>query len=174
MEPMEVVNTLRAYRALRENIINATYPPNFSSDYTFYSKSPHFNCYAYAMQFRELGFDYEPGFVTTVVPERYNIDSLVRAFYEDCKALLLSYNPCSIDEPNNKDEYKVGIMIEKYGHHSSNRDFHFIRENVDGSWSEKAGYLGFVRTVENIKGHSKYDLVEVVKIKRPKSLIIKK
>ena len=66
-------------------------------------------------------------------------------FYKDCDILGIEHIPSNLDEEINTDSYKIAIMIErKIG---MLKDFHFIRQNKNGIWSEKRGYFGSVEKV---------------------------
>ncbi len=125
-------------------------PPNFERDLEFYSKrNPDkeyrygFNCYAYAMRFpleysvcdRYFHAYYVPGFLTTRPFEIFDPSTLIELFNRDCDSLELRHEPANIDDPIEPDSYKIEIFYSR-----KEKDFHFLRQNDDGTWSSKRSW----------------------------------
>lgn len=181
------MNRIALLQDLKECIKRASYPPKYESDHDFYEygnetnfgfgiEKKLFNCYAYAMQFdvdlykskyyenkRENCIKYNPGFLSNNIPLIYTIDSLIEAVYYDLEILGINMSCCDLASPISNDSYKIAIMIES---NKINKDFHFIRQNYDGSWSEKQGYGGSVNIVNPKEQNKNYVLIHTIKIKR--------
>lgn len=184
---MSKYTNINLLRDLKENISKVNYPPNYRDDHDFYqyandtnfgfgSGKRVFNCYAYALQFnvdlyrsiyyKNLMRDfirYCPGFLTDDVPDFYCEENLVKLFFSDLDVLGIKFSDCNLEDDVTSDSYKVIIMLEKKLIY---KDFHFIRQNSDGSWSEKEGYYGNVKIVNPDEKIKRYNLIHTVKLKK--------
>ena len=167
--------------SLKHSLKSATYPPIYYSDYKFYNtNSENFglNCYAYAMQFKynfkalrkkypKIELIYEPGFLSIDgARDTGNPDLLIHYFTEDCKILGLECIRSSVNDSISNNEYKIAVFLSMNPcYFTSVKDFHFIRQNADLSWSEMTGYCGEVQQKEYPRS-SRYDLVEIFKVKK--------
>jgi hypothetical protein len=159
---------------IKQQIKQVKYPPNYYSDFTFYS-SESFNCYAYAMQFKMAASRissfpwYYPGFLSNSVPagKYYNRDSLLNGFINDCNFLGISCEETDIESDLEDNSYKIAIYIGlTKAIYFPDPDFHFIRQNDDLSWSEKVCWQE--RDINMLPNLTKehYELVKVMKISR--------
>ena len=156
-----------------KDIKKASYPPVFESDKDFYSKS-ELNCYAYALQLKTDVVSlrkrcqseylyYMPGLLSK---SNYNpnfISShIVDYFLSDLDTFGIKHEETHEDAEIEENAYKIAV----YKSLVANFDFHFMRQNVDGSWSEKAGKYGEVKK-RNLYVISDLHVLEtIVKIKR--------
>lgn len=165
---------------IKKDLEKAIYPPTFEYDINYYIGNDttqnffdfksEFNCYAYAMQFKEKidpsekDIYYYPGFLSIGEPFIWTENTIMDGFYKDCDILGIEHIPSNLDEEINTDSYKIAIMIErKIG---MLKGFHFIRQNKNGVWSEKRGYFGSVEKVSSPSKVERYDIIDVVKVKR--------
>lgn len=134
------------------------------------------NCYTYALDlYGAYEFfsspDINVGFANGYNTEFKDINELLERFYFDCEILGISVFNSSIERENTHGGYKIAIYFGKrikYG----DVDFHFLRENSDGTWSERIGYDGVVRLYdglpkESIEREFSYKLIKVVEIVKP-------
>ena len=108
-------------------------------------KNKSFNCYAYALQVCmniEL-FDVWPGFIGSEKNDYRDTKScILKYFYKDCEQLSLQVKSSDLDEVISDNEYKVAIYLKR------GKDFHFARQDSDGNWSEKVGWIGGIRKLK--------------------------
>lgn len=103
-----------------------------------------FNCYAYALNISSDFIEYRiyPGFISNIQVKKYDEESLIYAFKEDCKVLKLQTIKTTIDEKIDSNEYKIALYLNSTG------GFHFTRQDNDGGWSEKEGWWGKIEILE--------------------------
>lgn len=138
------IDKKRLLYILRNYVKMINYPLSYKDDSRFFYENSNFNCYAYALGLRALdNFDflieedlsiYNPGTISSFSNILYSEKSLIRSFLSDCKVLGIECVPTSVDSKMINNTAKVGVYI------SSNkrvlyRDFHFVRQNNDGIWS---------------------------------------
>jgi len=133
-------------KLLRMFIKGAAYPSSFEKDFNFFaSEHKNFektlygtNCYAYALQLRYYlhysANNYEPGFLDEDYLFNNTFESLKEGLIRDCNLLGIDLNEVSETETLPTNTYRIGI-----GWLTAD-DWHFIRQNVNGTWSEKAGW----------------------------------
>ena len=138
-------------------------PPHYNPDAW---KGKIFNCYAYALRacvnFKNHEEDLVPGFISsTSWYYRDDKEVLIKLFLKDLEALGLKAVSTTAETNSVQNSYKIAIYIEE------GKDFHFIRQDSDGNWSEKDGMYGKIRIVnpENInKNRDSYEFVGVFMI----------
>lgn len=137
-------------RELKKCISKNNYPPQYSPQKWNNKK---FNCYLYAL---DLCMDFQPylddgrivpgipGFLSRAENNDYREikEKTLQYFIEDCEILNLNISETTLDEKINKNEYKIAVYVEEYD------DFHFVRQDSNGKWSEKAGWGGDIRQVK--------------------------
>lgn len=145
---------IRVLTALRNNIKNNQYPLCYEDDFQFYNKNPKFNCYAYALglktpnRFFGLKWEgvhlYNPGTISSFKMILYDRSSLIEAFLADCDAL--GFN---VSDKNNLEynSFNVAVYFERWTNFG---DFHFIRQNNDGTWSNMKGVGGEVELLTDL------------------------
>lgn len=149
------------YKILSEHIKRClktvNYPPRYSPKK--WAKK-EFNCYMYAL---DICMDFSryrhkcriaPGFLSRGKENDYtdNKEDTLQYFMEDCKVLNLNISETTMNEKIKKNEYKVAVYVEE------NWDYHFIRQDSNGNWSEKDGWEGDIRIVNKKKiCKKKYD-----------------
>lgn len=123
------------------------------------------NCYAYA-----LGLDikendickyaYRPGSISVnrklfvykdekeemLYLKYLSYDSFVDKLENDLDCLNLEYREVNPSEPIDSDEWKIAFLTRKDG--CRIRDFHFLRQNSDGIWTQKKGYYCGIDSVD--------------------------
>ena len=129
----------------------------------------NFNCYAYAMRIcLDLSeHDYIwPGFISKGELENDYTDTkecVVQYFIDDCESLGLQVHPTTIAERIGPKEYKIAVYIKE------GVDFHFVRQDIDGRWSEKNGWkegIKIVRQKDIIKCRNGYEIVGVFRVSK--------
>lgn len=120
------------------------YPPDFKVDY-----SPYRNCYAHALncmyEDRELSV-YSPGLITAVFNDSdcffssdtktfFDADLYIKLIKRDCLSLGINAISCNYDSILHENAYRIALTYSRTGN-----DFHFLRQNSDGSWSHKPGF----------------------------------
>lgn len=167
---MSKLELLKLYREfIKEYIKVSKKIPDFYRDNHFYLNG---NCYCYALMIptpdvfndsynskSKLAFSHDIGFLTG---NEYSNDvgDCITNLESDLDFLNISYYDSDIDEENKHNGYKIAF-------YKSFDDFHFLRENKDGTWSHKLGYDGkIVRVVPDdiILGDYRYvKTLELVK-----------
>ncbi len=131
------------------------------------------NCYAYA-----LGLDikendickyaYRPGTISVnrklfvykdekeeMLHSKYlSYDSFIDKLESDLECLNLEYREAGLGEPIDSDEWKIALLTRKDDDRI--RDFHFIRQNSDGIWTQKKDYYCGIDTVDCVDETVKY------------------
>ena len=148
----------------------------------FSNQFNRYNCYFYA-----LDFNIPPIFVdamTTVgrcmfsssigiissQSSLWNINrtSLIDTFYADMDTLNINVYNSDNNSSNMHDGYKVGIYIDDFG---ISNDYHFVRENSNGLFSHKIGYVSRPEYLPNlsdfIHNDFHYELIKTVEIVKP-------
>ena len=64
--------------------------------------------------------------------------------------------------PNEHGGYKISL-------YESSDDFHFIRQNEDGTWSHKLGYSDLVERIDNPSKYlfDEYECIKTLEIVKP-------
>lgn len=126
--------------------------PSFEEDLYKYD---HCNCYCYALGlkcpdafstlFYEINgsmFVQKDGFLA-LKDKTDDKREILNNIYDDLEVLNYQIYETDKSSPLKHDGYKIAIYfnnpLSDYG------DFHVSRENIDGSWSEKIGYLDDIR-----------------------------
>lgn len=114
------------------------------------------NCYSYAMNilWKEDGVGLYPGFTTGLRPEETGatgsserLEMLVMQDVENFRTII---RPSGKEEDAGEGFYKIAIALD------GRRDYHFYRQNPDGTWSHKLGNAGEVENVD-ASGNIIYD-----------------
>ena len=159
--------------SLRKEIELINYPLSYANDFNDFNNNLNFNCYAYALGLKTKDdFEfvlksalsiYDPGTISgfDTIDEKklilYDEKKLIEAFFADCDVLGIKCISTSIDSNVSSDASKVAIYIEPKS--EIIRDFHFARQNIDGTWSNMVGAGGPVSVlydneVERIPGYN--------------------
>lgn len=126
------------------------------------------NCYSYALGLSNpdgvsnvimqtgMNIGYVGGsLVTSNDPEKY-----LYGIQKDFETLEVDFYDSAIGEENKHGGYKIAFYV-------SPKDFHFIRQNIDGSWSHKVGYSKVIKMVnepgETFEGYKRVKTLEIVK-----------
>lgn len=135
------------------------------------------NCYCYALGLRYpeifcklcdyLDIDYighNLGFISQ--KSHLNKSQIcLENLYSDLDVLKIKAYDSSITSENKHDGYKIALYVD------SGKDFHLIRQNADGKWSEKRGYGGEVLIIENTENlyhkRGSYEFVKALEIVKP-------
>ena len=166
-------------KSITDDLNIITYPPDYDGDYSFYMQKRRefcFNCYAYAMQFKFDASDlvylyetypYNPGVLGGIKNYELPKDSysLIEYFLQDCKVLGIDVDFSTLAEKTYDDEYKIAILLSTDVIPTIGApNYHYIRQNVDLSWSEMACFEGVVRHTEPAK--EDFKTLEIVKVKK--------
>ncbi len=138
-------------------------------DETYYFKTKNsiltghiFNCFAHAcfnltnQQIDDLNF-YEDEIFDLQGYNRGNLSQLQKSevaqhFTGLIKSAGLIVEPCLEETVLNGNQWKIALYFDeiKFGKNSQLRDFHFLLQEKDGSWSGKAGYTPRVKKVDSL------------------------
>ena len=120
------------------------------------------NCYMYSLM---LDF---PSIFPTNLMQGFNIgfisckesrNELVN-LYSDLEALNIMYYEIDKEQEPIHGGYKI-LMFKGPG------DFHFRRENIDGSYSEKLGFSNYIKECANPFNYKNYKFVKALEIVKP-------
>ena len=91
-------------------------------------------------------------------PEKY-----LYGLAKDFEELNIDSYETSVDLPNCHNGYKIAFYL-------SFNDFHFLRQNSDGSWSHKVGYLNRIDKLDTLPKtvNGNYELIRTLEIVKPK------
>ena len=104
-----------------------------------------YNCYAHIWgldkgeieQFPENEVFDIPGFSGLEFEFPSSEEDLVQKVFQDMDLLDVDIRISTVDEPLQADEWKIAIYY-------SDHDYHFMRQDRDGTWSHKVGYTPFI------------------------------
>lgn len=109
-----------------------------------------FNCYAYALMLSDIDWgknEVAPGFLSgqinlydDVYWDHITCDGIVEYVKDDLKILGRKMKKDSFESKVVEGTYKIAIFVNENG-------FHFIRQNIDETWSEKCGWEGKVQYI---------------------------
>ena len=132
----------------------------------------NFNCYAYALGLSSLNWyelEVTPGFMNgptdienDVYYDQITNESIIPYVIEDLQVLGRKMEPDTFGNEIMKNSYKIAIYVGYEG-------FHFIRQNKDGSWSEKDGWGGEVQLTSHewlMKHNPYYKFLGVYRISK--------
>lgn len=133
-------------KKIEKCIDKTSFPPKYEPK-KWEKKS--YNCYLYALDacadFRKEYSKYwiAPGFLSRGKKNDYRDTKkkVLQYFIEDCKILKLNVSKTSLEEKIAEDEYKIAVYVWK------DEDYHFVRQDSNGNWSEKQGWGGEIETV---------------------------
>lgn len=155
------------------------YPPKFNIDYSIFR-----NCYAHALNcsFEDREFSlYSPGAICATfygsdtffeADYFFRPDLLVKLVKRDCAVLSINACSCNFGDKIDENSYKIALAYSK-----KDNDFHFIRQNNDGSWSEKPGFGNIFKRCKsqiiNYRGETTiecygtfYKVIEIFKLQK--------
>lgn len=151
----------RKIKLIRESIKQNRYPLKYEWR-SIYADS---NCYSYALGsgYKENrhseGYIYNLGSMSGYDPPKDNKEA-EEAFMSDMKVLGIKVRKSSLDEEMQEGEWKVVLFFACELDEIPFRDFHFARQNEDGSWSHKECIEGPVRQLSsNPEYYTDLDLV---------------
>ena len=156
-----------------------TYPPCRCVTYPIQRfNNMYHNCYAHIWGLNsdqlsylkksklfQLGFSvnysFESFFGFTKIPSEKKMEKLL---FSDMKALGVDIKVSNEKEEVNEDEWKIALYY-------NDKDFHFLRQNEDKSWSGKNGFSGYLqimrdgprRKIETQTGNV-YHLINIYKL----------
>jgi len=156
---------------LKLSVLLGTNTPCFKENL---GKYRHVNCYGYALgidlpeyiykKYNEVesdGIRHNLGFISGKdfpVTDRDKLDNLL----SDFEVLNIKWFETDIERPNEHGGYKIAFYCDDW------RDFHLIRQNKDGSWSEKLGYTSEIIQTEKPRPLADYyKLVKILEIVKP-------
>ena len=139
--------------------------PSYESDINYYlTNSMYTNCYAYALrlsipQFFNENFYRLTGNYFNFIPGIFSYKK-----YPKNTKLLLDNLKSDLDSLEIKNiGYRVAVLSE-IKVFDGERDFHFIRENICGNWSQKIGRSELIEKSSYIDVPNNYDLIKTLKI----------
>lgn len=169
----------RDIKILKGFLKSNTYPPYGVVTYPINRfNSMYHNCYAHIWglddeqlsylkksEIFQLGFsvnyDFDNIFGFTRIPSEKKMEKLL---FKDMKAIGVDIKVSNEKEEVNEDEWKIALYY-------NDKDFHFIRQNEDKSWSGKNGFSGYLqimrdgprRKIETQTGNV-YHLINIYKL----------
>lgn len=157
---------------LKLSVLLGTNTPCFKENLEKYR---HVNCYGYALgidlpeyiykkylNVESDGIRHNLGFISgkkfpVTVQER--LDNL----FSDFETLNIKWFETDIERPNEHGGYKIAFYCNNW-----REDFHLIRQNNDGSWSEKLGYsYKIIQTEKPRPLGEDYKLIKTLEIVKP-------
>ena len=170
---MSELDLLKLYREfLRDYIRLSKENPSFESDskWKLYTEG---NCYCYALMLptpkvfvrayyskSKHEFPHDVGFLSG---KEYSddIDICYDNLRSDLDFLGVDYYETNNDAYNSHGGYKISFL-------KSIDDFHFLRQNIDGTWSHKRGYNSYIeRTSFDEKIFEDFKHVKTLEIVKP-------
>ena len=142
------------------------------------------NCYYYALDlkrpkifqdtYNEIFYEFFSNQIGSIgnvsLPTYFTEQDLLKALDADLEALgIISYES-SIDKKPEHGGYKIAIYIRDKTDYSK-PDYHFIRQNEDGTLSEKRGYNDSIYIVQdpyNLEDRPEYRYIKAIEIVKPK------
>lgn len=144
---------------------------------TFHENSNKYrytNCYCYALGltypklFHDMYYDIEIedfihnlGFISQKPFPWWDIDKELDNLYSDLEVLNIKFYETNIYSENKHGGYKIAL-------YKAPSDIHFLRQNADGTWSEKQGYTPRIVQMDEPRPIEKhYQLVKTLEIVKP-------
>ncbi len=171
---------IKILTSLRKDIKENKYPLSYIKDFSFYHQNPNFNCYAYALglktpnKYFNLRWDglniYNPGTISQFKIIIYDEKTLIESFLSDCDILGFDIINSTINDTISDNYFKVSIYLEE-NQDSFFRDFHFMRQNEDGTWSHMKSVGGIVTLVSDAelsKCNGNYNYLSTYALKKKK------
>ena len=131
------------------------------------------NCYCYALglslpklfidRYLYASPDYISHSIGFISQSKYtkSADERISNLYKDLTALNIKFYETDIHSENKHGGYKIALYNSPY-------DFHFIRQNSNGMWSEKQGYSRrFIEMKEPRAVGKSYELIKTLEIVKP-------
>lgn len=131
------------------------------------------NCYCYALGFltpKEFNDPYRRittkhmshniGFISDNYTDISCKDEIVENFLLDLDCLGIKHFETSVNDKNRHGGYKVSL-------YNCYDDFHFSRQNVDGSWSQKFGYTNTILKCSDPLDNLYYRYIATFEIVKP-------
>ena len=154
--------------------------PDFNKGIWPYSN----NCYNYAMNFRkpqifqdvynklfyELFFNQLGAVGNNKISKNITKEGIFSSLYADLDALKIKSYKSSIEKKTQHGGYKICIYYLDKENAILRPDYHFIRQNSNGIWSEKNGMneeILEVKRLDKLETRPKYELIETLEIVKP-------
>lgn len=133
------------------------------------------NCYCYALgitapdifaktfEYKEIdNFCHNIGFMTDEMHASTDLNDNLFWLQKDLELLGIDYYECTMLGDTHHGGYKIAFFKAPF-------DFHFIRQNMDGSWSHKLGYNPIIEKVEMPQERvlRKYNYIKTLEIVKP-------
>ena len=133
------------------------------------------NCYCYALgitapdifaktfEYKEIDeFGHNIGFMTNEMHCSINLDDNLYYLQSDLEKLEIDSYECTMFCDTHHGGYKIAFF-------KSPHDFHFIRQNIDGTWSHKLGYTPVIERIEMPQERvlGKYNYIKTLEIVKP-------
>lgn len=165
---IELMKLYRRYLYLSSRV--STNNPLYKNDKDNYKEG---NCYCYALgfitpsifndifaRFDEKMIRHNIGFISDTFIDINSSSDLMFGFENDLSYLGIKYYNSNIESDNNHNGYKVSL-------YRGFDDFHFVRQNIDGSWSHKIGYEPIVIKCTDPRNVLDYELLNTYEIVKP-------
>ncbi len=128
-----------AAKQVRKCIREAEFPPKFPDANWIQADEDYIkaNCFAYAINSSYGTIDmYKLFFEENMYMPEHDDSEIIEAFEKRMYFLNIPFLRTTYEEVLPKNYYKIGVCNSFY-----TRDFHFIRQNSDGCWSHKEGWI---------------------------------
>lgn len=149
---------------------------NNSPDFREYN-SLYGNCYTYALdvncpaifsqhKYLKPNFSFNVGFISELEKENVDEKSLIENFYQDCEALKIRCYESDFASLPKHGGYNIALFMDTFI--EKNHDFHFVRQNYDGTLSHRKGFMGDIVLIDSMnKVDPDYRLVKTLEIVKP-------
>lgn len=133
-------------RQIKKNVKKQPLPPDYNPE-DWADKS--FNCYLYVLRacldVRIYDNYIVPGFLSRGQVNDYrNLKScLLEYFMEDLEELGLNAVKTTVESKVVPESYKIAVYVKE------KRDFHFARQDSNGKWSQKPGWIKNIELLDS-------------------------
>ena len=138
-------------------------------------KYNHSNCYMYALglitpeifasvyEYKEIdNLTHNLGFMTDDLYSSNDLNTNLYDLQKDLELLGIDSYECTMLGDTHHGGYKIAFFKAPF-------DFHFIRQNMDGTWSHKLGYSPIIERVEMPQERvlGRYNYIKTLEIVKP-------
>ncbi len=96
----------------------------------------------------------------------FNSKDVLEYLYADLEYLKIKYYASNIKDNPQHNGYKIALFVDEY-----EPDYHFMRQNIDGTWSQKYGYNGSILITPHVNDFlldsPHYEYVKTLEIVKP-------
>lgn len=146
-------------------------------DYRLHNGNCHFYAlclpmpYVFKKKYEQVGnlkFQIDVGEISGDSTRIRTESELLEKLYSDFEFLKIRYYDSAINKDPQYGGYKIAIFIDPF------YDYHFVRQNIDGMWSQKIGYKGDIYCFNenpldfiNANNNLCYEYIKTIEIVKP-------